>query len=82
MREGSFNYNLVLTEGRHCVSQNEVWGRGCYITLFSQRDVTASRRIVIKLSDRYIIKLCVAEQIIINIEKKILLCDEKDLGVI
>ena len=34
-------YNLVFTEWRHCVSQNEVWGRGCYITLFSPSDVTA-----------------------------------------
>ena len=26
---GGFLYSLVLTEWRHCVSQNEVWGRGC-----------------------------------------------------
>ena len=38
-------YNLVFTEWRHCVSQNEVWGRGCYITLFSPSDVTAFHRI-------------------------------------
>ena len=30
--EGWFLYNLVFTEWRHCVLQNEVWGRGCYIT--------------------------------------------------
>ena len=41
---GGFLYNLVFTEWRHCVSQNEVWGRGCYITLFSPRDVTAFHR--------------------------------------
>ena len=34
-------YNLFFTEWRHCVSQNEVWGRGCYIALFSASDVTA-----------------------------------------
>ena len=38
---GGFLYNLVFTEFRHCVSHNEVWGRGCYITLFSPSDVTA-----------------------------------------
>ena len=38
---GGSLYNLVFTEWRHCVSQNEVWGRGCYITLFSPSDVTA-----------------------------------------
>ena len=38
---GGFLYNLVFTEWRHCFSQNEVWGRGCYITLFSPSDVTA-----------------------------------------
>ena len=43
---GGFLYNLVFTEWRHCVSQNEVWGRGCYITLFSPSDVTAFHRIV------------------------------------
>ena len=37
-------YNLVFTEWRHCVTQNEVWGRGCYITLFSPSDVTAFHR--------------------------------------
>ena len=37
---GMFWYNLVFTEWRNCVSQNEVWGRGCYITLFSQNYVT------------------------------------------
>ena len=42
---GGFLYNLVFTEWRHCVSQNEVWGRGCYITLFSPSDVTAFHRI-------------------------------------
>ena len=31
---GGFLYNLVFTGWRHCVSQNEVWGRGCYITFF------------------------------------------------
>ena len=40
-------YNLVFTEWRHCVSQNEVWGRGCYITLFSPSNVTAFHRIAI-----------------------------------
>ena len=40
-----FLYNLVFTEWRHCVSQNEVWGRGCYITLFLPSDVTAFHRI-------------------------------------
>ena len=42
---GGFLYNLVFTEWRHCVSQNEVWGRGCYITLFSPTEVTAFHRI-------------------------------------
>ena len=42
---GGFLYNLVFTEWRHCVSQNEVWGRGCYIILFSPSDVTAFHRI-------------------------------------
>ena len=42
---GGFLYNFVFTECRHCVSQNEVWGRGCYITLFSPSDVTAFHRI-------------------------------------
>ena len=42
-------YNLVFTEWRHCVPQNEVWGRGCYITLFSPSDVTAFQRIVLRL---------------------------------
>ena len=37
-------YNLVFTECRHCASQNEVWGRGSYITLFSPSDVTAFHR--------------------------------------
>ena len=36
---GGFLYNLVFTEWRHCVSQNEACGRGCYITLFSPSDV-------------------------------------------
>ena len=44
MGEDSYN-NLVFTEWRHCVSQNEVWGRGCHITLFSPSDVTAFHRI-------------------------------------
>ena len=38
---GGFIYNLVFTEWRHCVLQNEVWERGCYITLFSSSDVIA-----------------------------------------
>ena len=42
---GDFLYNLVFTEWRHCVSQNEVWWRGCYITLFSPSDVIAFHRI-------------------------------------
>ena len=42
---GGFLYNLVFTEWRHCVSQNEIWGRECYITLFSPSDVTAFHRI-------------------------------------
>ena len=42
---GGVLYNLVFTEWRHCVSQNEVWGRGSYITLFSPSDVTAFHRI-------------------------------------
>ena len=37
-------YNLVFTEWRHCVSENELWGRGCYIALFSPSDVTAFHR--------------------------------------
>ena len=41
---GGFLYNLVFTEWVHCVSQNEVWGTGCYITLFSPSDVTAFHR--------------------------------------
>ena len=47
---GEFLYNLVFTEWRHCVSQNEVWGRGCYITFFSPSDVTAFHRISIMTS--------------------------------
>ena len=43
---GGFLNNLVFTEWRHCVSQNEVWGRGYYITLFSPSDVTAFHRIL------------------------------------
>ena len=43
---GGFLHNLVFTEWRHCVSQNEVWGRGYYITLFSPSDVTAFHRIL------------------------------------
>ena len=43
---GGFLCNLVFTEWRHCISQNEVWGRVCYITLFSPSDVTAFHRIV------------------------------------
>ena len=42
---GGFLYNLVFNEWRHCVSQNEVLGRLCYITLFSPSDVTAFHRI-------------------------------------
>ena len=42
---GGFLYNLVFNEWRHCVSQNEVCGRGCYITLFSPSDVTAFHRV-------------------------------------
>ena len=48
---GGFLYNLVFTEWRHCVSQNEVWGRECYITLFSPSDVTAFHRIGNRLAD-------------------------------
>ena len=43
---GGFVYNLVFTEWRHCVSQNEVWGKGCYITFFSPSEVTAFNRIL------------------------------------
>ena len=46
-------YNLVFTEWRHYVSQNEVWGRGCYITLFSPSDVTAFHRIFYKFTNRH-----------------------------
>ena len=42
---GGLLYNLVFIEWRHWVSQNEVWGRGSYITLFSQSDVTTFYRI-------------------------------------
>ena len=42
---GGFLYNLVFTVWRHCVSQNEVWGMGCYITLFSPSDVIEFHRI-------------------------------------
>ena len=45
-------YNLVFTERRHCVSQNEVWGKGTYITLFSPSDVTAFYRIYTDLNSR------------------------------
>ena len=44
-----FSYNLVFTEWRHCASQNKVWGRGCYITLFSPSDVTAFHRYMINM---------------------------------
>ena len=37
-------YSRVFTEWRHCVSQNQVWGRGCNITLFSPSDVPAFHR--------------------------------------
>ena len=40
-----FLFNLVFTAWRHCVSQNEVWGKGCYIPFFSPSDVTAFHRI-------------------------------------
>ena len=43
---GGFLYNLIFTEWCHCVSQNEVWGRGCYITLISPSDVTAFHRML------------------------------------
>ena len=42
---GGVLFNLFFTEWRHCVSQNEVWRRGSYITLFSSSDVTAFHRI-------------------------------------
>ena len=42
---GGVLYNLVFTEWRHWVTQNGVWGRGSYITLFSHSDVTAFHRI-------------------------------------
>ena len=48
MGEGSY-ITLFLTEWRHCVSQNKVWGRGCYITLFSPSDVTAFHRCITAL---------------------------------
>ena len=51
--EGGFLYNLVFTEWRYCVSQNEVWGRGCYITLFSPSDVTAFHRICLYILSQY-----------------------------
>ena len=38
-------HNLIFAEWHHYVSHNEVWGRGCYITLFSPSDVTAFHRI-------------------------------------
>ena len=43
-------YNFFFTEWRHWVSQNEVWGRGSYITLvkFSPSDDTAFHRIQMK----------------------------------
>ena len=54
---GGFLYNLVFTEWRHCVSQNEVWGRGCYITLFSPNDVTAFHRYeIVSLIDIFVLK--------------------------
>ena len=43
---GGFLYTLVFTEWCHCVSQNKVWGRRCYTTLFSPSDVTAFHRIL------------------------------------
>ena len=46
---GGVLYNLVFTEWRHCVTQNEVWGRGCYITLFSPSDITTFHRIAMTL---------------------------------
>ena len=42
---GGVLYNLVLTEWRHWVSYNEIWGRGFHITLFSPSAVTAFHRI-------------------------------------
>ena len=37
-------YNRAFTEWRNCVSQNEAWERGCYITVLSPSDVTAFHR--------------------------------------
>ena len=39
------SYNIIFTECRHWVSQNEEWERGSYITLFSPSDFTAFHRI-------------------------------------
>ena len=42
---GEVLYNLVFTEWRHCVPQNEVLGRGSYITLFPLSGATKFHRI-------------------------------------
>ena len=60
---GGFLYNLLFTEWLHCVSQNEVCGRGCYITLFSPSDVTAFHRIS-----------CVQVNLVVQISELILIC--------
>ena len=52
---GGVLYNLVFTEWRHCVSQNEVWGRGSYITLFSPSDVTEFHRMKKSFSTWHIV---------------------------
>ena len=52
--EGGVLCNLVFTEWRHWVSQNEVWGRGSYITLFSPSDVTEFHRMKYGGEESYI----------------------------
>ena len=47
---GGVLYNLVFTEWRYWVPQNEVWGRGFYKTLFSPSDVTALHRFRLPMS--------------------------------
>ena len=44
---GGVLYNLAFTEWRHWVSQNEVWGRGSYITEYATRCIKIKKQIII-----------------------------------
>ena len=67
-----YNLNLVFTEWRHCVSQNEVWRRGCYKTVFSGSDVTAFHRIGMRSNNvkMYYGKYIIAVDYILSLLRK------------